>query len=218
MTKQLVAIILASFFMLFIIAGCQEPPEEESANTDISQNGKQTELKPKTPKAVKIVKQRTTARTWSEIKASGQINAVKLDWKLESALPRAGSTGAYHSTLLQSFADSRGLKITWHRVTNLAGMFEKLSAFEVDIIPRHLTITPNRLDKYSFTYPLLRDKEVVIAKSGKHDFNEDDDNSIYLPIGSAYIDSVTKQYPHWKINIIEAVSYTHLTLPTKRIV
>ena len=204
MNKQLVAITLASFFTLFILTGCQEAPTvEENPKTDISQNGKQNDLKPKTQKAVKIVKQRTTARTWSEIKASGQINAVKLDWKLESALPRAGSTGAYHTTLLQSFADSRGLKVKWHRVSNLADMFKKLSAFEVDIIPRHLTITTNRLDKYSFTYPLLRDKEVVIAKSGKQDFDEDDDNNISLPIGSAYIDSVSKQYPHWQVNIIE---------------
>ncbi|OUR79775.1 transglycosylase [Colwellia psychrerythraea] len=208
MNKQLVAIIIASFFMLLILAGCQEQPQvEENIKTDISQkdsqNGSQGKLKSETKKAVKIIEMRTTARTWSEIKASGYINAVKLDWQLESALPRAGSTAAYHSTLLQSFADARGLNIKWHRVSNLAGMFKKLSAFEVDIIPRHLTITTNRLDKYSFTYPLLRDKEVVIAKSGKQGFNEDDDNNISLPIGSAYIDSVSKQYPHWQVNIIE---------------
>lgn len=208
MNKQLVAIIIASFFMLLILAGCQEQPQvEENIKTDISQkdsqNGSQGKLKSETKKAVKIIEKRTTARTWSEIKASGYINAVKLDWQLESALPRAGSTAAYHSTLLQSFADARDLNIKWHRVSNLAGMFKKLSAFEVDIIPRHLTITTNRLDKYSFTYPLLRDKEVVIAKSGKQGFNEDDDNNISLPIGSAYIDSVSKQYPHWQVNIIE---------------
>lgn len=208
MNKQLVAIIIASFFMLLILAGCQEQPQvEENIKTDISQkdsqHGSQGKLKSETKKAVKIIEKRTTARTWSEIKASGYINAVKLDWQLESALPRAGSTGAYHSTLLQSFAGARALKIKWHRVSNLAGMFKKLSAFEVDIIPRHLTITTNRLDKYSFTYPLLRDKEVVIAKSGKQDFNEYDDNNISLPIGSAYIDSVSKQYPHWQVNIIE---------------
>lgn len=199
MIKQLVAITLASFFMLFILTGCQEPPQEESTNTDISQS----EPTPKIQKAIKTVQHRTTARTWSEIKKSGYINAVKLDWQLESALPRAGTTGAYHSTLLQSFADARGLKIIWHRVNNLADMFATLSAFEVDIIPRHLTITTNRLDKYSFTYPLLRDKEVVIAKSGKHDFNENDDINIHLPIGSAYLDSVAKQYPRWQVNIIE---------------
>mgnify|MGYP000249054545 CR=1 FL=1 len=199
MYKQLVAIILASFFILMTLAGCQEPPQEKSADTATGQN----ELKPSLKKAVKLVKKRIAARTWSEIIASGHINAVKLDWQLESALPRAGSTGAYHSTLLQSFAESRGLTITWHRVSNLAAMFEKLSAFEVDIIPRHLTITANRLAKYNFTYPLLRDKEVVIAKSGKHDFSASDIHNLHLPIGSAYIDSVVSQYPHWNINVVK---------------
>ena len=208
MNKQLVAIVIASVLLLFTLAGCQEPPSaEESAKAVLSQqdssndslNASEAELR---LVAKKVVEKRTTARTWAKIKASGYINAVKLDWQLESALPRAGSTSAYHSTLLQSFADERGLKINWLRVSNLADMFSKLLAFDVDIIPRHLTITANRLEKVSFSYPLLRDREVVIAKAGKHSFDKDDDNNISLPIGSAYIDSVSKQFPHWQVNII----------------
>ena len=209
MNKQLVAIVIASVLLLFTLAGCQEAPSvEESAKAALSQqdrsndslNASDAELR---LVAKKVVEKRTTARTWAEIKASGYINAVKLDWQLESALPRAGSTSAYHSTLLQSFADERGLKINWLRVSNLADMFSKLLAFDVDIIPRHLTITANRLEKVSFSYPLLRDREVVIAKSGKHTFNSQDDNTISLPVGSAYIDSVSRQFPHWQINIIK---------------
>ena len=201
MNKQLVAIVIASFLMLLTITGCQEPPTvEDDAKIAISKKSKLDELK-LAPN--KVVEKRTTARTWSEIKASGYINAVKLDWQLESALPRAGSTSVYHTTLLQGFADERGLKINWHRVSNLAAMFAELSTFNVDIIPRHLTITTNRLETFSFTYPLLRDREVVIAKAGKQDFSENDDNNITLPIGSAYIDSVNKQFPHWQVSIIE---------------
>ena len=211
MNKQLVAIVIASFFMLFILAGCQEPPAIEqsasAANISTSDKGpdsEQSALPKKVIKAVenKAVEKRTTARTWPEIKASGYIKAVKLDWQLESALPRAGSTSAYHTTLFETFADEHGLKINWVRVSNLAGMFAKLSAFEVDIIPRHLTITKERLAKFSFSYPLLRDREVVIAKSGVDKFNKAAENAVTLPIGSAYIDSVKKQFPHWQINII----------------
>ncbi|KGJ86567.1 transporter substrate-binding domain-containing protein [Colwellia psychrerythraea] len=205
MNKQLVAIVVASFFMLLTLAGCQDAPsEEEGAKAALSKesnpNGSKDKLK---LPLKKVVEKRTAARTWSEIKESGYINAVKLDWQLESALPRAGSTSAYHTTLLQGFADERGLKINWLRVSNLADMFAKLSTFDVDIIPRHLTITANRLNKFSFSYPLLRDKEVVIAKAGKHSFNEYDDNNISLSVGSAYIDSVNKQFPHWQVNIVE---------------
>jgi len=208
MNKQLVAIVIASYLMLFTLAGCQEQPEvEDDAKAALSQesnpNDKQSETKDSQKNTKNLIEKRTKARTWSEIKQSGYINAVKLNWQLESALPRAGSTSAYHTTLLKSFADDRGLKIKWVRVNNLAAMFEALSAFEVDIIPRHLTITADRLQKFSFSYPLLRDKEVVIAKAGKHSFDEGDNNVISLPIGSAYIESVKKHFPNWQVNIID---------------
>lgn len=202
--------VMASFFMFTILAGCQEQVSvEETPKVDTQKKSTEDELNnqlAETVKAVsktKVKEKRTTARTWHEIKASGYINAVKLDWQIESALPRAGSTSAYHTTLLKSFADERGLKIHWFRVSNLADMFERLSVFDVDIIPRHLTITTDRLQKFSFSYPLLRDKEVVIAKAGKQHFDESDDNAISLPVGSAYLESVNKQFPHWQVDIVE---------------
>ena len=198
MNKQSVAIIFLSFFVFFILAGCQEQNSlEEKSKAAITEENVTTQPK------VKTVEQRTTARTWREIKTSGYINAVKLDWQLESALPRAGSTSAYHNFLLQSFADDRGLKIKWLRVNNLAAMFDKLSTFDVDIIPRHLTITTKRLENFSFSYPLLRDKEVVIAQLGNNTFDAKNDNNIMLPVGSAYIESVKRQFPHWQLDIVD---------------
>jgi len=205
MNKQLVAIVITSIFMLVTLAGCQEAPsKDESSQVALNKKSPPNESKEKLKLNHKnTIEKRTTARTWTEIKASGYINAVKLDWQLESALPRSGSTGAYHSTLLQTFADERGLKINWLRVSNLADMFVKLSSFDVDVIPRHLTITDNRLLEFSFSYPLLRDREVVIAKTGKHSFNEHEVNKVSLPIGSAYVDSVKTQFPHWQVDIIK---------------
>ena len=204
MNKQLVAIVLACTLMLITLTSCQEPPAvEESRHTSLTEGEALNKKAANRLKAKEKVEIRTTARTWDEIKTSGYISVAKLDWQLESALPRASSTSAYHSTLLQSFADDHGLKIQWKRSTNLTVMFEKLAAFEVDIIPRHLTITDSRLDKFSFSYPLLRDREVVIAKAGSQDFTPKEAHVIHLPTGSAYIDSVKKYYPHWKINIIE---------------
>ncbi|GAW97430.1 MULTISPECIES: transporter substrate-binding domain-containing protein [Colwellia] len=205
MNNQLAASVFLGVFLLLALAGCQEPPSvaadaKTALNSQDSPNASKDELN---LLAQKVAKKSISARSWSQIKASGYINAVKLDWQLESALPRAGSTSAYHSILLQRFADERGLKINWLRVSNLAAMFSKLATFDVDIIPRHLTITATRLEKFSFSYPLLRDREVVIAKAGNDSFNSKDDITITLPIGSAYIDSVSKQFPHWHINIVE---------------
>jgi len=52
MYKQLVAIILASFFILMTLAGCQEPPQEKSADTATGQN----ELKPSLKKLLNLSK------------------------------------------------------------------------------------------------------------------------------------------------------------------
>jgi membrane-bound lytic murein transglycosylase F len=208
MKKLLIVAILASLFMLNFLAGCKEPVtvnknSETREKLTVPELELQAKEQVKNKKATKALEKRTSARSWDEIQSSGYINAVKLNWQLESALPRAGSTSAYHTYLLQNFAENHGLTIKWLRVNNLADMFEKLSTFDVDIIPRHLTITSKRSEKVSFTYPLLRDKELIIAKAGKHTFNADSDNNISLPIGSAYVDSISQQFPHWKVNIVE---------------
>lgn len=214
MNKQSVAIVIASFFILVLLCGCID---QFSGNTSLSlqeelqnesQKSNSTKLVAEKKTAVKTIKKRTTPRTWTEIKASGYIKAVKLNWQLALGLPRSASTNAYHSFLLQSFAEDRGLKIKWHSVNNVADMFTKLSNFDVDIIPSHLTITEKRLKDYSFSYPLLRDKEVVIAKLGKS-FDKHDDNVIHLPVGSAYIESVTKHFPHWTIHINDEKVSSH---------
>lgn len=199
MYKQLVTIVITSLFLISFLVGCQDQPSSsKDSNSDASRSSSQS-LTPN--KSSQTIEKRVKARTWQEIKASGYINAVKLDWEVESALPRSGTTGAYHSTLLEKFANDRGLKINWISVRNLSAMFESLSNFDVDIIPRHLTITKSREKNFSFSYPLLRDKEVVITKAGKHDFNDKDDITLLLPVGSAYIDNVSKQFPHWSIAI-----------------
>lgn len=210
MNKQYVIKIIISIIVLLSILGCQESTPEpqqtdialETKNNDEGEGKVSPQIK-SIDKTVDVPKKRTKARTWSEIKASGVIHAVKLKWSEESSLPRADSTNAYHSLLLKDFADERGLTIKWQSVDNLAQMFEKLSSFDVDIIPRRLTITDKRVKNFSFTYPLLRDKEVVIAKNDQSSFEPSKSHVVHLPIGSAYIESVEKQFPHWDIKLVE---------------
>lgn len=205
MKKQFIIKALVCFFVIFGVVACQDPAPAVKSKVNNNQQSalNDNQLSKPTKKPAEVILKRTKARSWSEIKQSGTIHAVKLKWPAESALPRAVTESTNHSSLLQDFADERGLTITWHRANNLKEMFEKLSAFDVDIIPRRLTITDDRVEKYSFSYPLLRDKEVVIAKKGKEPFNSDDDNEVHLPVGSAYIDSVQNNFPQWKINVVE---------------
>ncbi len=189
---------------MLILAGCQDAtPLKPAINTksEVTKAANEEELlaKRKNPPVIK----RASARSWLAIKESGYINAVKLAWRAESALPRAPSTSEHHFALLEKFAQENALRINWLSVNTLADMFEKLASFEVDIIPRHLTISEQRLKKFSFSYPLMRDNEVVITKAGHSDFDEKAQSTVHLPIGSAYIESVTKQFPHWQISISE---------------
>lgn len=141
-------------------------------------------------------------RSWQEIKDSGFIRAVKLDWEEESALPRSGSTSIYHRELLNQFAAEHGLTVNWLQVSDFEQMFALLANYQVDVIPRHLTITKQRAQQFDFTYPLLRDREVVVAKADSKAIDGSEDLSVTLAASSAFINSVQTSFPHWHIHTL----------------
>lgn len=142
-------------------------------------------------------------RTWQQIKASGFITALKLDQEGEAALPRYGSTSIYHRQLLSLFAEEHNLQVKWITVSNLKEMFVQLELFKADLIPRHLTMTKKRNERFNFTYPILRDKEVLIGTLKAKTPTSEENILITLPAGSAYQESIEKEFPHWTINILE---------------
>ncbi len=147
--------------------------------------------------------ERASLRTWRQIKASGFIIALKLDRENEAALPRTGSTSNYHRQLLTLFAQEHNLQVKWLTVSNLKEMFLQLEQFKADIIPRHLTITKKRGERFKFTYPILRDKEVLIGPLKAKSPTKEENISITLPAGSAYRESIEKEFPNWTINTLE---------------
>ncbi len=184
-------------FIIFISACEQSPTAKNTATTDENQPSKQGSSK------VNSKAGKPSLRSWQQIKTSGFITALKLDRETEAALPRSGSTSNYHRQLLTLFAKEHNLTVKWLTVKNLTEMFAQLAQFKADIIPRHLTITEKRRDLFSFTYPLLRDKEVVISKITAKVPNKEDDISLALPAGSAYRESINKEFPHWTITTLE---------------
>jgi membrane-bound lytic murein transglycosylase F len=141
----------------------------------------------------------THFRSIDEIKKSGFITAIKLSWETKNRLPRSGMNSLYHHDLLESFSEESGIKIRWLTVNNLEEMFQALEQYKADIIPRHLTITDNRLKRLNFTYPIASDQEVVIARLGSANISAKDDITVTLPVSSSYIENVSRQYPHWTI-------------------
>lgn len=190
--------MLKKFFWLFtfvvFISACEQ---------NIVKKNKQQNIDGKSIEQGVTKAEQPNLRTWQQIKASGFIIALKLDRENEAALPRTGSTSIYHRQLLTLFAQEHNLQVKWLTVSNLKEMFIQLEQFKADIIPRHLTITEKRSDRFNFTYPLLRDKEVLIGTLKAKSPTNEEDISITLPEDSAYRESIEKEFPNWTINTLE---------------
>ncbi len=182
--------MLKKFFFLFTLVVLIVACEQQSVGVKSIEQEKTKSTQP-------------SLRTWQQIKSSGYITALKLDRENEAALPRTGSTSIYHRQLLTLFAQEHSLQVKWITVSNLKEMFIQLEQFEADIIPRHLTITKKRSERFNFTYPILRDKEVLIGPLTAKSPTKEENISITLPVGSAYRESIEKEFPHWTINTLK---------------
>ena len=198
--------IYTFIFILLFTIGCDSQselsttPVVNSENSGEVRGNKVSAIKENT--ASSSVK-KTKARTWQEIKKSGYIIALKLVRETVDGLPRSGSTSTYHLELFNAFAKGEGLTVKWLKVDSLDDMFDELSRFNADIIPRHLTITNQRKKSFAFTYPLLRDKEVLLGYPKAKKPVQGDNITVHLPKNSAYIDSITKYYPGWTIAYLD---------------
>ena len=182
------------FALVFFIFACEQNISKNNDQQNIDAQSIDQEI----PKVKK-----PSLRTWQQIKASGFITALKLDQEGEAALPRYGSTSIYHRQLLSLFAEEHNLQVKWITVSNLKEMFVQLELFKADLIPRHLTMTKKRNERFNFTYPILRDKEVLIGTLKAKTPTSEENILITLPAGSAYQESIEKEFPHWTINILE---------------
>jgi membrane-bound lytic murein transglycosylase F len=190
--------MLKIFFWLFTIVVCISACEQNIVKKNKQQN---IDVQSKEQRITKA--KQTSFRTWQQIKKSGFITALKLDRENEAALPRNGSTSIYHRQLLTLFAEEHNLQVKWLTVSNLKEMFIQLEQFKADLIPRHLTITKKRAERFNFTYPILRDKEVLIGTLKAKPITNEENISITIPSGSAYTESIKKQFPNWTINTLE---------------
>lgn len=201
--------MLKKLFLILIFVASLTACEQKTEINNIQTTSENARSKITVPEKLEVTIPKL--RTWQQIKKSGFITALKLDRENEAALPRSGSTSVYHRQLFTLFAQEHDLEVKWLTVSNLEEMFEQLAKFNADIIPRHLTITNKRRDKFNFTYPLLRDKEVLIGGLTAISPTNEDDISIALPASSAYKETVSKHYPNWTItNLTESFNSEQL--------
>ncbi len=187
---------LFSLLLILTLTGC----ESEKKPVDKIPVSKTTSAQ-KTPSkiATQAPIKNNSARSWAQIKQSGVLNALKLQWEAQSSLPRSGATSLFHIDLLTEFAHQHGLRIQWHKVDNLNQMFEQLAQFKADIIPRHLSITDKRQSHMTFTLPLAQDEEMLIGKKGMPVPDTKSVITVSVPEHTAYIETLKKHFPEWKI-------------------
>jgi len=200
MLKQSIAFC---FVFLFLVA-CGEKPSPGSSDSQTAIAAKVTPppTEPNPPKVAKVALEPTLIaenRDWNRIKQLKLIRALKLKWEEPTSLPRAGVTSRFHIDLFNVFAKQHELEVQWINVDNLAQMFELLKQNKADIIPRHLSITQHRLKSMSFSQPIMLDQELLIGSSAMLTPTSGQIIEVHVPKGSAYIESIKKAYPHWKI-------------------
>ena len=198
--------IFALLLLATLVSCGQAPKPSESIEPNSSKVSNQSETLAKQQTSNDINQNKPTIRTlrnWQQIKQSGVIRALKLVWEEEESLPRSGSNSFYHIEVLNQFAAKHDLTIQWLPVKDLNQMFEYLIQHKGDIIPRHLTITQNRLNNIDFTLPLLHDTEVLIAKKGTVKPSPDSTITVSVPEGTAYIESIASQFPKWNTTILK---------------
>ena len=203
----LIKMTLFSLILLLSLSGCGQEPDSSGSNQASDENEpdqtlRQADNQPDgVPGSIP-----NRLQSWHQIKQSGVIRALKLAWEQENSLPRSGSTSLYHLELFSQFAAQHDLRVEWIKVNDLNQMFDYLAQFKADVIPRHLTITQNRLHKMSFTQPLLQDHEVLVARKGTSRPSPDEVINVSVPANTAYIDSLNKHFPNWQIETLKGAS------------
>lgn len=201
MLKQGV-IVLAALLCLLSCGEKTEPAtdskQQNSAAQAVSPKPSQQNRKTVLPPVALV----TERRDWQQIKQLGVIRALKLNWEQPNSLPRSGVTSRFHIELFNQFAQQHRLTVQWINVANLNEMFELLRQHKADIIPRHLSITAQRLQTISFSQPLVLDRELLVAAAATAKPNTQQKITVHLPQGSAYIESVNQHFPAWQIEII----------------
>lgn len=164
-----------------------------------------TELQPASESNISQTTEQTfhAPRTWDNIKRSGYIRALKLTWEDENHLPRSGSTSLFHRQLLNDFAEFHQLEVRWVMVDNIKQMFDALTQYKADIIPRHLTITEQRLEHVAFTDKLDQDTEVVIGRADAKPLSKNDTITVHAPEGTSYVDSIKQFSSNWSIHYLK---------------
>jgi membrane-bound lytic murein transglycosylase F len=196
--------LIAILCLTFVAAACEQTVEESDVGQTIqpAQTLKLSQFQPTDNGNVKLPE--VAKRSWNEIKRSGVIRALRLEWEEENSLPRSGSTSLFHIELFNQFAQMHDLEVDWVKVASLKQMFEYLEDHKADVIPRHLTITESRLKKMSFSRPISQDQEILIASKGTLLPFLKSKITISVPESSAFADVINKSYPNWSTTTFES--------------
>ena len=101
--------------------------------------------------------------SWDEIQKN-EILTVLAENSPSSYFLYKGKNMGFEYELLHEFAKDMDIRINVQMMHNLDSMQDKLNNCEGDIIACNLTITPERLEEYSFTTPIHTTQQVLIQR------------------------------------------------------
>jgi membrane-bound lytic murein transglycosylase F len=197
-------VLSVCYLLLLALSGC-EPSSNDGSNSASNTKEQKHGRGPASLDDGLEIKSKplvSDKRGWKKLISKGVIRAGGIFGDIEDSSLRQKSGVLIHRQLLEQFASQHELVIEWYNFTSLAELLNALSKGQVDIVTRDLTITAARSKKFQFTMPLKVDYEQVVMQKNAA-FEQSAGLNISVPTGSAFVESIKNQFPHWTISELD---------------
>ena len=121
-----------------------------------STDNKETELS-------KDIRNKRSLSDLEEIQERGKLIAVT-DYNSTSYFIYRGQPMGYQYQMLQELANYLDLRLVIKTSNDLEGSFNKLNQGDIDLIAINLTITADRKEQVTFTYPHTQTRQVLVQR------------------------------------------------------
>jgi membrane-bound lytic murein transglycosylase F len=196
--------VLLCYLLFLAMFGCEQASDNSHQSPDSTTELSEVADHSKQANTFEIKSKALVAenRRWNDISKKGVIRAGGILGDFEESSLHQKSGVIFHRQLIEQFAKQHQLMVEWYNFSSLSLLLEALHKGKIDIVARDLTITIKRGKSFQFTMPIKVDYEQVVMRKGAV-FNPESVLNISLPSGSAFLETVKAQFPHWTISELQ---------------
>lgn len=178
-----ISTLIVLFLASLCLVSCSERPESESSPPASPAREQDAPRDYRSTGDLKVIKEH------------GVLRLIAPHFDGAESLSQAGIPVLAYQAIAEELAASLGVAVRWHYVNGFAELLPALEAGKGDLIVTNLTVTPERASRVSFTTPINKVSEVVIAPKDSALKSAADlaDASIAVPAGSAYLSSLKEK-------------------------